>query len=367
MKLPRRIALAAVTLMACIVLAGCGRSASVPSERLTPGPPLPSRPGASVWGVGMPDLVLASEDGGATWTVRHRGTLTNQSTPILWNVSFGDAEHGWAAARSTAVQEATLLVTTDGGTTWKTQRTGASGKLLDVVASDAKHVWALGTSGPTQQPSSLLLATSDGGKTWHQQHVPVRVELSDIAFSDASHGWAVGSNHNRTVSFILSTTDGGQHWRLRHAAKGAILYRLASSDADHCWLVGSGVWGVQPPGIIVATSDGGTHWTTQLSSDRDNFQDIAFVDARNGWAVGSRGTIVATENGGRTWRAQHAGGNYGLMGVAFSDSMHGWALIGHLGLLATENGGRTWTVVTPLGKADDGLFGIACLGPQASK
>jgi photosystem II stability/assembly factor-like uncharacterized protein len=125
--------------------------------------------------------------------------------------------------------------------------------------------------------------------------------------------------------------------------------------------------------MIVATSDGGSRWTTQLSTTSDYFADITFVDARHGWAVGGAGTIddqkatiVTTDDGGKTWRHQHADANGMLIGVAFSDVNHGWALIGHIGLLATEDGGKTWTVVTPLGKRDDGLCGITCFGPQAS-
>ncbi len=120
--------------------------------------------------------------------------------------------------------------------------------------------------------------------------------------------------------------------------------------------------GVSQPGEI-ATSDGGGHWTTQVANAPGLLEDVAFPDARHGWAVGTGGLILATNNGGATWVRQRSGNDDVLDAVAFSDATHGFALIGHLAMLATVNGGKTWTVVTPLGKSDDFLCGIACYEP----
>jgi photosystem II stability/assembly factor-like uncharacterized protein len=360
----RRIGLAAIMVAVCIALAGCARDVNRASEVPKPGPPLPSRPGATVWGVGIENIVLASHDGGATWTVQHREPLTEQSLPLLWNVAFGDARHGWAADRTLGVRsEMTLLATTDGGVSWEPQQLGALASTFDVVATDARHVWALGERHDAEPWASLLMATTDGGKSWQKEHVTTRGELSDIAFSDARHGWAVADVISYGVSLVYSTADGGRHWRLRHIARDIVLRRLATSDARHCWLVGMASHGAVQPGEIVATSDGGGHWTTQVSDASAGFDDVAFTDARHGWAVGLGGLILATSNGGATWVRQPTGRSYNLTAVAFSDVTHGFALIGHLAMLATIDGGKTWTVVTPLGKSDDLLCGVACYGP----
>ena len=283
---------------ACIALAGCAHDVNSASEVPKPGPPLPSRPGATVWGVGIENLVLASHDGGATWTVQHREPLTEQSLPLLWNVAFGDARHGWAADRTLGVSsEMTLLATTDGGVSWEPRHLGALASTFDVVATDARHVWALGERHDVEPPASLLMATSDGGKSWHQEHVTTQGELSDIAFSDARHGWAVADGNRYGISLVYSTADGGRHWRLRHIARDVVLRRLATSDAQHCWLVGAASHGAVQPGEIVATSDGGDHWTTQVPNASEGFDDVAFPDARHGWAVGLGGLILDQQRG----------------------------------------------------------------------
>jgi photosystem II stability/assembly factor-like uncharacterized protein len=69
-------------------------------------------------------------------------------------VSFVDAVHGWVVG-----QEGTILATSDGGKTWSTERSGYHFTLSDVVFSDARHGWAV-------IQHSALLATRDGGHTW---------------------------------------------------------------------------------------------------------------------------------------------------------------------------------------------------------
>ncbi|MCZ6574991.1 MAG: YCF48-related protein [Gammaproteobacteria bacterium] len=63
------------------------------------------------WAVGDGGTVLATTDGGRTWSVRDAGT-----TAALWSVDFVDAERGWAVGDG-----GTVLATTDGGRTWTAQ------------------------------------------------------------------------------------------------------------------------------------------------------------------------------------------------------------------------------------------------------
>jgi len=369
-RLFRYTALAVIVLAGCLTLASCSQDVSSSPELLTPGPRLPARPGATVWGVGIGNIVLASHDGGATWVVQHRESITDSSLPLLWNVAFGDAKHGWAADRTLGIRAPmTLLATTDGGATWEPERLGVNASAVDVAATDARHVWALGERHDVEPWTSRLMVTSDGGKSWHEDHVTTQGELADVVFSDARHGWAVANAFRTTESLIYATVDGGRHWHLQHSIRDSVARRLATSDARHCWLVGTAVHTdlISQPGLIVATSDGGEHWTTQVADAPEGIGDVSFSDARHGWAVGPGGLILATQNGGATWVRQRSGCHYDLTAVAFGDSTHGFALIGHLGMLATEDGGKSWTIVTPLGRAEDGLCGVACYGPSVSR
>ena len=80
------------------------------------------------------------------------------TTGSVQAVTFTDATHGWAVGAS-----GTILATTDGGATWSAQDSGhtAVGTRADLYAVafiDATHCWAVGTDG-------TILATTNGGGT----------------------------------------------------------------------------------------------------------------------------------------------------------------------------------------------------------
>ena len=110
-------------------------------------------------------------------------------------VAFPDATHGWAVGEGGAI-----LATSNGGATWSKQTSGTFATFWGVAFSDATHGWAVGEGG-------RILATTNGGATWSAQTSGTSELLYDVAFSDATHGWAVGEGGT-----ILATTDGGATW-----------------------------------------------------------------------------------------------------------------------------------------------------------
>ena len=240
----RRRILLSTGVAACVVLlaftatallAGCSRHQISPLAAITPGPRLPARPGAHVWVVGLPDVVLGSADGGASWKLAHRGEFTSDSLADLWDVAFGDAAHGWAIERGSPLRPAQILATTDGGATWSWQHPGPSGKLLAVAATDARHAWAVGY----QAHSALVLATTDGGAPGGGRRSPATSSsaMSPSATRVTAGPWAVPPD--QFANMVFSTADGGAHWRLSYSTKTAQLSRLAGRGARRCWVVGS--------------------------------------------------------------------------------------------------------------------------------
>jgi photosystem II stability/assembly factor-like uncharacterized protein len=57
-------------------------------------------------------------------------------------VAFVSDSHGWAVGASS-----TILATTNGGTTWTAQPSGTSQRLWGVVFVSDSHGWAVGESG----------------------------------------------------------------------------------------------------------------------------------------------------------------------------------------------------------------------------
>ena len=280
---------------------------------------------------------ISTGDGGWVW----QNPLPQGNS--LYDVAFIDAMHGWAVGAA-----GTILATTDGGATWSGQRSGTTSDLNAVTFTDATHGWAVGgESGVNDQTSGgVILATIDGGATWAAQSSESSALLNDVAFADATHGWAVGyagksSTPGVRRALILATSDGGATWNAQGAGSAgsdAGLQSVSFVDATHGWAVGGG-----PGATILATTNGGATWKDQTpGSDADlsgvTLFAVAFPDVTHGWAVGYSGTILATTNGGATWRKQSSGVAGNLFGVAFADATHGWAVGGRT-IFATTSGG----------------------------
>ena len=360
-RLPKSRLLVLALLCAALV-AGCGSGGRAdPYGALqTPGPPPAARGGSQVWAVGMPVLVVASANGGATWRTSRASMLGDPFAQILYAVAFADARHGWAVGKGGIV-----LASSDGGARWAVRhRDTADVCLLGVTAIGARSALAVGYA--RNGALGIIEATVDGGKTWRTRYAGPDV-LRAVAFADARHGWAVGSTG------ILATTDGGAHWRLQRAVSS--FYRFTAvtfADARHGWAVGGTGAAPMKPGFIMTTIDGGAHWTTLLPGTLDRLNGVSFVDGLRGWIVGNRGVVYHTTDGGRSWVLGHVDVHWELGAVTFSDARHGWAivhphwslgaassgdsergwgLLRQLDLLATSDGGATWTAV----KTADGL------------
>jgi photosystem II stability/assembly factor-like uncharacterized protein len=115
-----------------------------------------ARAGDRFVAVGDRGAIILSADGQA-WEqvdVPVRSALTA--------VHFVDAQHGWAVGH-----DAAIVATVDGGKTWTLQnfQPELEQPLLDVLFLDASRGFAAGAY-------SLLLQTADGGKTWTEVDAP---------------------------------------------------------------------------------------------------------------------------------------------------------------------------------------------------
>ena len=98
------------------------------------------------------------------------------------------------------------------------------------------------------------------------------------------------------------------------------------------------------------------YWKIMRQVDYETqYNDIDFVDKKNGWIVGYKlsrtpgGLILHTNDGGETWDYQFQSLEERLVAVDFSDSLHGWALgVNETAsdsngiILYTRNSGKNW-------------------------
>ncbi len=117
-----------------------------------------ARAGKRIVAVGEHGIVLLSDDEGKSF--RQAKSVPVRST--LTEVFFADDKSGWAVGHWGAI-----LASVDGGESWSLQRLDAAvdQPLLSVYFKDKNRGWAVGIW-------SLLLDTRDGGKTWNVGKLP---------------------------------------------------------------------------------------------------------------------------------------------------------------------------------------------------
>jgi len=154
------------------------------------------------WIVSERTHILATNDGGRTWEVRF-----SDEDYILKAISFSDTLHGWAAGEFGHIYH-----TRDGGVTWEKQAGGifideetgeleGEAFLFDIEGIDSETAWATGIEG-------RVIMTADGGKTWRK--VPTgapNTQLYCLA-TDRAGTFVIGGR-----GICLFSHDHGRSWK----------------------------------------------------------------------------------------------------------------------------------------------------------
>lgn len=193
-----------------------------------------TRAGNRVVAVGDRGYAVYSDDNGATWK-RSKGP----TAPLLTAVDFFDAKQGWAVGH-----DSVILATADGGETWTQQFSAPSEQrpLLDVLFLSATHGFAVGAYG-------AFYETADGGKSWNvrkviadDKHLNAILKLADgklmilgeagtvLVSADAGKSWTALASPYKGSFFGGVTTDDGAV--VAFGLRGRI-YR--SADAGKTW------------------------------------------------------------------------------------------------------------------------------------
>ena len=290
------------------------------------------------------------------------------------DVVFINPSHGWLVR---GVPRGQLLVTDDGGTSWKRQYTGEfASQLLQFV--DTNNGWMAGCAlpvGSSGDCQTQLLTTRDGGNTWTPAASdPVtQGNVLAIGFVSPQDGWVLGERcpspcDSPATAQLLRTQDGGTTWESLPVADGVPApVSLQRLDEHTGWVL--------TKNNVFATRDGGVTWTT-AENPCDAVQPIvvlpgqmSFVSEYVGWigclipigAGMTAGALYRTDDGGATWHvvghsrelttALPAGGGTfppaGIEGLDFLNEQDGWFACGcpFSYLWRTHNGGHDWDSV----------------------
>jgi photosystem II stability/assembly factor-like uncharacterized protein len=283
----------------------------------------------------------------------------------LTDVFFVTPDVGWVSG-----DHATILKTTNGGTTWTPQLGGDPGSTEPEIGQlrflDPTHGWAI-------QGGSRLLRTADGQK-WEEVNgkFPAGVPVLDYAFTSASHGILLGGNGD---AFYV-TNDGGQQWQtVTPCQLSANVQGLAQTPNCHFIKLqmlspSSGLalawWSSTQDErlVIFRTDDAGSHWSYVLPDVKDSrYADAFFTDLKHGVLVfnNDQKTCV-TDDGGKSWHIL-VSGNIALKGpLRFADREVGWVLgpspdnSDTVRVSFSTDGGEHWkmsrNIAFPTGRAD---------------
>lgn len=299
------------------------------------------------WAVGPSGLLLRTVDGGANWAQVQLGTGKD-----LRGVEFVDADHGWIVEWYGAIR-----ATSDGGVTWTAQTSGYK-PFAALTFVDANLGFAGGGGTGNDR---FVWRTDDGGRSWHEvlgQPAPSS-SIRAIDFADRLHGIAVGTN-----GFSFRTSDGGSSWTETSTGFGTEFSGVAMVDGTHAITVGFDRSSpAAPVRRFYATSDAGAAWTLVASAP---LGDVAAITERpgGGFVAAGPGATTYASSDGTTWAASvdEARSPATLRGLATSGDH--LVAVGDGGAVRTSHdGGVTWRDVV-IDPAVD-LTGVAAVGTEA--
>jgi photosystem II stability/assembly factor-like uncharacterized protein len=152
--------------------------------------------GAQGWAVGAFNTILHSSDGGANWQLQAGGYSKDRllDEQAFFAVAFRDGNRGEVAGLA-----GKLLLTDDGGRTWRNDGDDSQRPSLFAVSGVWPSIWAAGKHG-------AIIQHSDGGG-WRTIGLrSARQDLTDLA---VAHNTALAVGLQGT---ILRTGDSGKTW-----------------------------------------------------------------------------------------------------------------------------------------------------------
>jgi photosystem II stability/assembly factor-like uncharacterized protein len=286
--------------------------------------------------------VFRTADGARTWQAAQVTSMPNESG---WQVDasshFADATHGVVlVARVQSPTGSTpprsqgclLFATDDGGASWQA---AGSGPCLSAFIWPTWSTPLAGYIVSAENPSSVVV-TTDGGRTWRTAALP-----------DVSSGWRTqpqlllvdGPAQLRLVASMTPTTsgqytprpaevyassDGGVTWTEQYTVgtvpgaainiSGLYVYSISRLGPDY-WIGLQQGSGAERQDILVQTIDAGRTWSVVPSIGFTTADGMVWWDARHGMLQGmlmvcnasgsscgaDHPSVFLTNDGGRTW------------------------------------------------------------------
>jgi photosystem II stability/assembly factor-like uncharacterized protein len=259
----------------------------------------------------------------------------------------------------------TVLATTDGGATWSVAGT-ATGLSTSFTASDAATLWSVPDDVTNWKTGTRLLVSRNGGANWSPVDLPGLSSLRNPgntveitvgagpAFWDASNGAiAVGVFLNGTATppavWFYRTSDAGRTWTVVKKATDSPMMDFPPEAA-----VGR-VWAARLLGNyeLTVSSDFGANWTSVPGygmPDNTSFLTLSLTDRDHGFATvfadqGAR-VLMLTSDGGRSWHPADFGDARARVGANSNDPTQAANLAASYTVMSTKAPSIAWGMLS---------------------
>jgi photosystem II stability/assembly factor-like uncharacterized protein len=217
------------------------------------------------------DHLWTSDDAGLTWSLQSAdGVPTDEGISAL---SFATDHEGWAIGVGA---DWSLLATTDGGRTW-TQLPDPCHQAVPGGADDLIGItgislpsratgWVLCHGEPAAGSSTQAVFRSfDGGVTWTRMWSDFTVGLQGLEMLPSGVGW----RWDWLSVAVAATDDGGRTWSYPGTQSRQLMNRYGNTPFASVSFVtpttGYGLLGLYPGprvrGVLLVTTDGGATWS----------------------------------------------------------------------------------------------------------
>ena len=281
--------------------------------------------------VGGGGLILATTNGGSTWTQQSSGV-----TDSINGISCPTASICYAAGDFGEIYK-----TTNGGASWSVQRTTLV-FFAGISCPDTMTCYAAGGGGE-------VIRTVDGGATWAASGTPDPYDLFAISCSSTTSCAAVGANG------AVVTTTNGTSWAVAANANN-VLYGV-SCTPNHCAAVGLG-------GIVEEYNGAFGSWAGAGNLGSTDLYAVSCPSDTSCIAVGALGTglalVVPAGSPIETWVADNAPTQASLFGISCQASLACGVAGDYRTTGMTSAGGSGWSV--QMDGLHIGMNAISCPG-----
>lgn len=282
---------------------------------------------AGVWDV------YRSNDRGSTWTkvVSPWRTLSGY---IVW-ISFLDKDHGCVSGQNG------LLITQDGGITWKQVLWGKNifcgaflGTTNDILVSD--------------QQDATLEISHDGGSSWKTIRLPNDAFLKDMRVYEPGHviGFIEFAYAKGNSSAVMESTDFGETWTIRSGRIDPDSHSFEVLRCDHSIVIGINEEGgnytnMDGTGEIFRSTDGGNSFTTVLTRTQGTLRGSVVATRGMVYTASYSGQMLESSDEGVSWQTTSS--------PTLPIDSHGLIAIDDTTLLATDQYGTIYRRVDTRG------------------